>query len=315
MWVLQYSTWTIVTHPSYAFWGTALVTILADWMELHVLVILFLSFNRLLPSWQTFVIFSAERPASHQHARLTHFCVFTDKRSLHMHSLQLPSMKKIFFLDPDLTSAVAEEGRLLARAMLWVRWVYVSFQLLRTPCTLTSHRVHCNWTHPALYFELWQSSLRPDSLPFQTYRFLWRSDGRWRQAKQTNKNLLNKSSHLPQIQNLKMLVITWLMTHLLSMSSLSASSSACIIFQLLNKKSLLNYHHLGISLLLQQIMHRWIGPLPLQGFHPPPHQNTWLSWSRSHLAIIICIMMIPLTEKARRVGDMKELEKLKLLSR
>ena len=86
--------------------------------RLNVLVILFLSFNRLLPSWQTFVIFSAERPASHQHARLTHFCVFTDKRSLHMHSLQLPSMKKIFFLDPDLTSAVAEEGRLLARAML-----------------------------------------------------------------------------------------------------------------------------------------------------------------------------------------------------
>ena len=206
------STWTIVTYPSYAFWGTALVIILADWMELHVLVILFLSFNRLLPSWQTFVIFSAERPASHQHARLTHFCVFTDKRSLHMHSLQLPSMKKIFFL--DLTSAVAEEGRLLARAMLWVRCVYVSFQLLRTPCTLTSHRVHCNWTHPALYFELWQSSLRPDSLPFQTYRFLWRSDGRWRQAKQTNKNLLNKSSHLPQIQNWKFLVITWSMTHL-----------------------------------------------------------------------------------------------------
>ena len=153
------STWTIVTYPSYAFWGTALVIILADWMELHVLVILFLSFNRLLPSWQTFVIFSAERPASHQHARLTHFCVFTDKRSLHMHSLQLPSMKKIFFL--DLTS-VAEEGRLLARAMLWVRCVYVSFQLLRTPCTLTSHRVHCNWTHPALYFELWHGSLAFD---------------------------------------------------------------------------------------------------------------------------------------------------------
>ena len=172
--------------------------------RLNVLVILFLSFNRLLPSWQTFVIFSAERPASHQHARLTHFCVFTDKRSLHMHSLQLPSMKKIFSLDPDLTS-VAEEGRLLARAMLWVRCVYVSFQLLRTPCTLTSHRVHCSWTHPALYSELWQSSLRPDSLPFQTYRVLWRSDGRWRQAKQTNKNLLNKSSHLPQIQNWKIL--------------------------------------------------------------------------------------------------------------
>ena len=34
MWVLQYSTWTIVTYPSYAFWGTALVTILADWMFL-----------------------------------------------------------------------------------------------------------------------------------------------------------------------------------------------------------------------------------------------------------------------------------------
>ena len=75
----------------------------------------------------------------------------------------------------------------------------------------------------------------------------------------------------PKLKNFTkvFVVITWSMTHLLSMSSLSTPSSACIIFQLLNKKSLLNYHHLGISLLLQQIMHRWIGPLPLQGFHPP----------------------------------------------
>ena len=209
MWVLQYSTWTIVTHPSYAFWGTALVTILADWMFLWYCSCLSTDFcllGRLLsssrqngqhhtntPDWLTFVSSLIKDPCT---------CTRSSCLPWRRFSFSIP----IWLQQWRKREGFSHEQCCECAASTWVFNFYAPRVLW--------HRVHCNWTHPALYFELWQSSLRPDSLPFQTYRFLWRSDGRWRQAKQTNKNLLNKSSHLPEIQNRKFLVITWSMTHL-----------------------------------------------------------------------------------------------------
>ena len=142
-----------------------------------------------VPSRQTFVFFSGDfchllgrlhsiTTPPRQTAPL--FCLLPDKvpcKNL-MHPDHLPPMWEILLLTyllPLLEILIQiclkwrkrEEEKLLARAVLWVRCAYVSVQIYAE--TYSRFHIEYRAVHNATHWDLlWQSSLRPDSLQFQT---------------------------------------------------------------------------------------------------------------------------------------------------